>query len=128
MSEDLLPRLLTTAEGTEYSADTPPAEIVLSGTPRAETWAAAPLEGPRSARYGIWVGQPGTMRAQGYPHDEVFVVLEGHVALESENGTCIDVGEGQTCFVPQGWRGIWHTVTPTRKVYFIAARPAPATA
>lgn len=122
------PRLLGTTDPSTYSRDVPPAEIVTAGTPSAETWAVAPFEGLRAARCGIWLGQPGSMRTAGYPHDEVFVVLEGRVALESEDGSRIEVPAGQACFVPEGWRGLWHTIDSTRKVYFIAARPDTRTA
>lgn len=117
------PLLLDWTDPSVREREQPPADIVVGGRPTAEIWPAVPFDGPRDVSYGVWVGQPGSMRSDAYPCDEVFVVLEGSVRLESADGTSLEVEPGQTCFLPQGWQGIWHTVTPTRKTYFVAARP-----
>ncbi|KRC61210.1 hypothetical protein ASE14_09800 [Agromyces sp. Root81] len=101
-----------------------PEDLVLSGRPTADVWAPPPLVGARAVTFGVWLGQPGSVACHGYPHDEVFVVAEGLIRLESLDGTSLDVEPGQSCFVPRGWRGVWHTVSPTRKTYVIAASDA----
>lgn len=123
MSAFPTPKILDTTDLSVREVDDLPADVVVSGRPTAEVWAAPPFEGARTVSYGIWVGQPGGMRTDGYPHDEVFVVLDGVVHLESADGTTLEVQAGDTCFMPLGWRGVWRTIAPTRKAYFIVAQP-----
>lgn len=123
MSHVPIPSLLDWTDPSVREFDEPPADVVVGGRPTAEVWAPPPFVGLRDVSFGVWVGQPGSMRSDAYPYDEVFVVVDGSVRLESVDGTSLDVRSGETCFLPQGWQGIWHTLTPTRKTYFVAATP-----
>jgi uncharacterized cupin superfamily protein len=86
----------------------------------SETWVeaeyrAAPI-GTRSIA-GYWEGEPGWVRIDRWPYNEVCVILEGSVAIADEAGTEVVFGSGEAFLVPAGFRGVWRTVEPTRKIF-----------
>lgn len=121
MNSSPIPVLLDDTDPALAETDEIPEASVVSGSPGAKVWQAPEIPGARNVSYGSWVGQPGSMRSEAYPYDEVFVLIDGLVRLDSENGSSLVVRPGQTCFMPEGWRGVWNTLVPTRKTYFIAA-------
>lgn len=123
MSTSPTPFLIDSPDRSRPVLDEIPAEFVVAGQPTAEIWAAPPLPGAREISYGIWAGQPGSMRADGYPHDEVFVLVAGLVRLDSVDGSSLEVRPGETCFIPRGWTGVWNTIVESKKTYFIAGQP-----
>lgn len=96
-----------------------PENLIVSGHPVTATWAGPELSGARDVRIGIWTCEIGSMRSDSYPNDEVFTIHKGLVKLEADDGNVLEVREGDSCFIPEGWRGIWHTVQPTCKTYNI---------
>lgn len=123
MSTSPTPFLIDSSERARSVVDEIPAAFVVAGQPTADIWAAPTLPGARELSYGVWVGQPGSIRADGYPHDEVFVLITGLVRLDSADGSSLEVRPGETCFIPCGWTGVWTTVVEAKKTYFIAGQP-----
>lgn len=68
---------------------------------------------------GSWTGQPGTLRCDPYPYDEVCIMITGRVALVDADGGRREFGPGQAFFVPKTFTGTWETIEPSEK-YFIA--------
>ena len=93
------------------------AEILAEGSPRQCLWQGLSLsEGAVNA--GFWEGEGCILTIGAYPHHEIFMVTEGQIRLETEN-TTVDVGPGQSAYVPKDWAGRWHTIGKTRKHYVI---------
>ena len=96
-----------------------PPELFIEGEPTADTWLSESFAEARGLKIGIWVGQPGAIRVPAYPSDELFTVLSGAIALESTDGTTLQVGPGESCIVRKGWAGTWRTLAVTRKCYVV---------
>ena len=71
----------------------------------------------KGAIIGFWRGEPGWVRIDSWPYREVCVILEGAVALEDEHGKRRTFGPGEAFTVPSGFKGFWHTLEPTQKVF-----------
>lgn len=107
-----------------------------TGVPVQPQWGADASHGWRETEWrafgsadgaffgGRWSGEPGTLRCDPYPYDEVCIMLTGKVALIDEAGARREFGPGDAFFVPRSFIGSWETVEPSTK-YFIAL---PATA
>lgn len=91
----------------------------------SEKWSEAEyrptLHGTRSLA-GYWTGEPGWVAIDEWPYNEVCVILDGRVAIEDADGERVEFGEGEAFLVPAGFRGTWHTLRPTRKV-FVGIQP-----
>ncbi|MGF0313363.1 cupin domain-containing protein [Rhodococcus sp. IEGM1428] len=68
---------------------------------------------------GGWEGEPGTLRCDPYPYDEVCIMISGRVALIDLDGNRREFGSGQAFFVPKEFRGTWETIEPSKK-FFVA--------
>ena len=87
----------------------------------------APMTGLRSAYEneaagfyaGIWESEVGAWRV-AYDEDELCVLLAGRVRLTEDGGAARDFGPGEAFVVPRGFRGVWETLEPVRKIYAIA--------
>ena len=123
MNASPTPFLIDSSDRARVVVDEIPAEFIIDGRPTAEIWAAPTLPGARELSYGVWVGQPGSIRSDGYPHDEVFVLIAGVVRLDSADGSSLEVRAGDTCFLPCGWTGVWNTIVEAKKTYFVAGQP-----
>ncbi|MBU2693591.1 MULTISPECIES: cupin domain-containing protein [Pimelobacter] len=66
---------------------------------------------------GAWTGEPGSLRLDDYPYDEVCVMLTGVVALVDAAGGRREFRAGEAFFVPRGFSGTWETVEPATKVF-----------
>ncbi|MDW5593403.1 cupin domain-containing protein [Conexibacter stalactiti] len=66
---------------------------------------------------GLWEGEPGTLRVQPYPYDEICVILSGRVALVDEQGGRREFGAGDAFFVPRSFSGTWETLEPSEKIF-----------
>ncbi|SOC46572.1 hypothetical protein SAMN05892877_12335 [Rhizobium subbaraonis] len=71
---------------------------------------------------GAWEGQPGTLKLDDYPYDEVCVMLTGEVALVDAKGGRRTFRAGQAFFVPKGFSGAWETIEPSTKVFIALPR------
>ena len=67
---------------------------------------------------GIWASNVGAMKVS-YTEEELCVILEGKVKLTAEDGTSVEFGPGSTFVIPAGFKGIWETLEPVKKIYTI---------
>ena len=112
-----LPRLVSQTDEIFRGQMPLPPELFLEGEPISDIWAPDFTPAGKLVNLGIWVGQPGAIAVHGYPVDEFFTVLEGHLRLENEDGSAIEVGPGEAAIVPQGWKGVWRTLKVTLKTF-----------
>jgi hypothetical protein len=94
-----------------------PAELFIEGQPTSETWLSAHYSSVNNFKAGIWIGQPGQINVPAYPVDEIFTIIAGRIELVSNDQSHLIVEAGQSCVVPKGWQGVWHTVQKTTKYY-----------
>jgi uncharacterized cupin superfamily protein len=66
---------------------------------------------------GVWEGEPGRLKVDPYPYDEICVILEGEVALTDTEGQRRSFKAGDSFFVPKSFQGVWETVTYSRKIF-----------
>jgi uncharacterized protein len=66
---------------------------------------------------GTWEGQPGSLKLDPYPYDEICVMFTGRVALVDVDGGRREFGAGDAFFVPRGFRGTWLTLEPASKIF-----------
>ena len=78
-------------------------------------WYSDPTGGFKS---GFWASRPGRSEVN-YQKDELCVILEGVVRLIDEAGHAETYRRGDTFLIPNGFKGVWETVEPTRKFHAI---------
>ncbi|MDI2098314.1 cupin domain-containing protein [Ruicaihuangia caeni] len=66
---------------------------------------------------GYWTGSAGSVAFESWPYTELCVVLRGRVAVEDESGARREFGAGESFVIPQGFKGVWHTLEDTEKVF-----------
>ncbi|MDG1858802.1 MAG: cupin domain-containing protein [Emcibacteraceae bacterium] len=54
---------------------------------------------------GIWEGKPGTMKIENAPYAEVMYIVEGSLAMGSQENTEITYTAGEGIVMPKGWSG-----------------------
>ncbi len=69
---------------------------------------------------GVWQSEVGAWRV-AYDEDELCVILAGRVRLTEDGGAPREFGAGDAFAIPRGFRGVWETVEPLRKIYAIVA-------
>lgn len=97
---------------------------------RSDVWVEAEYRATLAdtdALVGAWEGEPGWVSFDEWPYHEVCVVLSGRVAIEDETGARAEFGAGEAFVVHAGFRGTWHTVESTRKI-FVGITPRTASA
>ena len=93
------------------------ADKLISGAPR--TGARGAYENEAAGFYtGTWESQVGAWRV-AYDEDELCVILAGRVRLTEDGGAPRDFGPGDAFVLPRGFRGVWETLEPVRKIYAI---------
>ncbi len=100
-------------------------EPALEGMPGAMCWLRQ-SDNP-SVHAGIWRVLDGEWDSDDneyeFPSDETFIVLEGRVVIQLENGTRYDLGPGDAASFAQGTRSTWDLTTPFRKFFVENTRP-----
>ncbi|MET8053017.1 MULTISPECIES: cupin domain-containing protein [unclassified Streptosporangium] len=71
---------------------------------------------------GFWTGEPGAVRFDSWPYDEICVILKGRVAVQDAAGRRKEFGAGESFHIPQGFRGDWITMEPSAKVFIAVSR------
>ena len=67
---------------------------------------------------GIWASDIGAMNIS-YTEEELCVILEGKVKLTAADGSSLVFGPGGAFVIPAGFKGIWETLEPVKKIYTI---------
>lgn len=105
---------LTKAAGRRVVPDLADYDGVSDGWSEAEY--RAQLVDTRSVA-GFWEGEPGWVAFDSWPYNEVCVIVSGRVAIEDQDGIRVEFGAGDAFTVPAGFRGVWHTLESTKKVF-----------
>lgn len=107
-------QVLTKAAGRQVVPDLADYDGVSNGWSEAEY--RAQLVDTRSVA-GFWEGEPGWVAFDSWPYNEVCVIVSGRVAIEDSDGILLEFGTGDAFTVPAGFRGVWHTLEPTKKIF-----------
>jgi uncharacterized protein len=67
---------------------------------------------------GIWEGAPARWKVS-YNEHEYCHILQGKVRISDAEGETITVVAGDHFVITAGFRGIWETLEPTKKIYVI---------
>ena len=90
---------------------------LLAGLPRGQDFAY--FQRPEAKlRAGIWRSTAYTERYESYPSDEFMVILKGEVTLENDE-VSETFREGDSFFVPKGFKGVWRQPVDMVKFYVI---------
>ncbi|MFY7960557.1 MAG: cupin domain-containing protein [Elsteraceae bacterium] len=65
---------------------------------------------------GLWASKPGKAEVH-YQKDELCALLEGKVRLTDAAGHVETYVAGDVFLIPAGFKGLWETLEPTRKIY-----------
>lgn len=92
-------------------------EKLVSGRPMTGVRPATEDAG-RGFYTGLWESEPGAWRVD-YTEDELCVIVAGRVRLTEDGGADATFGPGDAFVIPRGFKGVWETIEPARKVYAI---------
>ncbi|GAA0355424.1 cupin domain-containing protein [Bowmanella denitrificans] len=102
----------------QYAESYPtPAEKQLSG-PVTQYIANHYSDPSNQFHIGFWGSDTGSWRVS-YSEHEYCQLLQGQVELEDEQGHKTLIQAGEHFVIPAGFSGIWHSLTPCKKVYVI---------
>jgi len=65
--------------------------------------------------------------SNGYPLDEIVVIVKGSVVLKGADGKVFRAHSGQALAVAKGWKGSWETSEETTYFYGYYSTPKAAT-
>ncbi|HST42384.1 MAG TPA: cupin domain-containing protein [Conexibacter sp.] len=94
---------------------------VLSGPWTEQAWNRLVTGG--GIAIGSWHGEPGRLRIDDQPHDELSVLQSGRVAIVDADGVRSEFGPGDAFVLRAGFSGVWETLEPTDKVYALQEPP-----
>jgi uncharacterized protein len=106
-----------TVEEAVLKPDTIPAKDVISGNPRAGDLVFSKSLDSREIR-GIWSCTRGSFHWT-FDTDETAVILHGRVTVQMEDGTSLELKQGDVALFPQGLKSIWMIHEDLRKVYVL---------
>lgn len=81
-----------------------PEEMIVEGDLRQ--WQKVVIDGSQIIA-AIWMSKPGKLRIDGYPYDQMVLVLEGSVTLQPDGGPEQTHHAGDIFFVSKGYNGSW---------------------
>jgi len=68
---------------------------------------------------GVWEATAYKEEIDGYPVDELMIVLEGSVTVTDAEGISETFSAGDAFIMPKGFRGTWENTETMRKYYMI---------
>ena len=68
---------------------------------------------------GVWEATAYKEEIDGYPVDELMIVLEGSVTVTDAEGVGETFSAGDAFIMPKGFRGTWENTETIRKYYMI---------
>lgn len=104
-----------TRDGIEPSIPTIGPDDVLSASWSEQAWNRLVTGG--GVAIGSWHGEPGRLRIDDQPHDELSVIQAGRVAIVADDGARSEFGPGEAFVLRTGFSGVWETLEPTDKIY-----------
>lgn len=81
-----------------------PEEMVVSGDLRQ--WQEVVFSGEQIVG-AVWLSQPGKLQIDEYPFDQIVLVLEGSVTLQTDDQPERTYTAGDIFFLPKGYQGTW---------------------
>lgn len=69
-------------------------------------------------RSGFWASKPGLIEWNS-AKSEMCVLIEGEIRITSETGVVEVFEAGDTFLIPQGFKGTWETMKPTKKFFAV---------
>ncbi len=69
---------------------------------------------------GIWEATPYAERMEGYPFNEMALVISGRVTITPDGGAAVSFGPGESYFMQKGFTGRFEVTETLRKYYFVA--------
>lgn len=72
-----------------------------------------------SLEIGIWECSPGRFTADRTASSETCYIITGRVEMRRNDGEIRELGPGDLLVLPRGWKGEWHLLERTRKLYII---------
>jgi uncharacterized cupin superfamily protein len=96
--------------------DEPPADRLISGTPKFRSWNLEDRNGTLYA--GVWEATPGKWRI-AYEEWEYVHMLDGRSIITEDGGAPVTVKAGDSFVIRPGFTGTWEVVETTRKQYVI---------
>ena len=94
-----------------------PAGVV--GNPPQETGHLFFTNAAGNLTSGVWEASPYKEEIDGYPVDELMVVIAGTVTITDTDGVSDTFGPGDTFIMPKGFKGTWENSDTMRKFYMI---------
>ena len=102
--------------------DHPRPDRLVAGDPERRTWNLY-SDAAGTVFSGFWECDPGAWRVVYPPGmDELCTLVFGRVRLTDEQGGERTFGPGDSFVIPGGFTGVWETLEPLRKIYFIVQR------
>ena len=117
MTPKKMPKIVSFAEPVEAEHSAPDPAKLLAGRP-VHTTRNHYADGAQQFFSGIWSSTEGKWRVQ-YGEHEFCSLLEGHVRLQSDDGSVVEFHAGDSFVIPAGFTGTWETVQAVRKLYVI---------
>lgn len=74
-------------------------------------------------RVGIWECTPGRFTADRSTSSELCHIIEGVVEMTRSDGSKQLLGPGDLLAIPRGWKGEWHIIETTRKLFVVHSDP-----
>lgn len=108
------------------TTDRPPPERAIGAPPLRTTWEAyaATADG---VSIGEWACEPGSWKIVFHARrHEFFQVLEGRLRVVDEAGIARELGPGDACVIPAGFRGRFEVIEAVRKRYVMIDVATPA--
>jgi len=118
-----LPKIVSFAMPVEAEHSSPDPAKLISGRP-VHTASNYYTDAAQQFFSGVWSSTEGKWRIQ-YAEHEFCALLEGHVRLESDDGSATEFRAGDNFVIPAGFSGTWETVAACRKLYVIYLPAAP---
>jgi uncharacterized cupin superfamily protein len=118
-----VPRIISFTAAVESQESTPDADKLLAGHPRLTVWNHY---ADASNRFfaGIWAATRGKWQVR-YTEHELCHLLQGRVAIVSQDGERVEFAAGDSFVVPAGFVGAWEVLEDCRKLYAIFEDVAP---
>jgi uncharacterized cupin superfamily protein len=109
------PQIVSLADPLEPDVSSPPAERLISGSPRHSL--SNYFSDPTQQFFaGRWSSTPGTWRVR-YTESELCVMISGRVIIKSDDGGANSFGPGDAFVIPGGFSGTWTVIEECTKIY-----------
>jgi len=111
------PQIVSFHDQVAAEQSAPEAARLIAGAPKLTVWNHyADASGQFFA--GVWAATRGAWRVR-YSEHEFCHLLEGRIAVVSDEGVRCEFGAGDSFVIPAGFSGVWEVLEDCRKLYAI---------